>query len=167
MLKNICWQFRRVGKISWRMTNFRIKSHSLVLRGRKKMKCCAKMCSRCKGVEIVQTINYLSTCHLWDWQVRTDKLICLHMHACMCVCVYVRMYVCEGCKCVCMFACMYPRKNEEMYVCMYPRKNEEMYVCMYVCLYVCRYRFTYLNELVAWCEKHKFRRWLWQRYSEC
>ena len=65
------------------------------------------------------------------------------------VCVFVRMYVCEGCKCVCMFACMYPRKNEEMYVCMYPRKNEEMYVCMYVCLYVCRYRFTYLNEFVA------------------
>ena len=42
----------------------------------------------------------------------------------MCVCMYVRVYVCA---CVCMNVCMY--------ACMHACMNVCMYACMHVCMY--------------------------------
>lgn len=94
------------------MTNFQIKCHSLVLRERKKMMCCAKMCSRCKGVEISQAVNYLSTCHVI---CETDKWGQIRW------CAYTCMHACVWgvCKCVCLYVSKKEWRNVCMYVCMY------------------------------------------------
>ena len=54
-------------------------------------------------------------------------VIYLHdIHACLSVCMYVRLY---GCMHVCLSVCMYACMHVCLSVC--------MYVCLFVCLFVC------------------------------
>ena len=71
---------------------------------------------------------YVHRCFLY----RLICKICVCMHACMyvyvymCICVYACMYVC-----ICVYVCMHVRMCVYAYV--------YVYICMHVCMYMCMY----------------------------
>ena len=68
----------------------------------------------------------------------------------MCVCVYVRMFVCVyGCMCVCLYVRMCVCVYGCMCVCLYVRMCVCVYVCMGVCVYVCMFVCVYVRMCVC------------------
>ena len=58
--------------------------------------------------------------------------VCMHV----CVCMYVRMHVCDVCLYVCMHVCVCMYACTCVCVCLFVCTYVRMYICMYVCMYV-------------------------------
>ena len=103
-------------------------------------KCSVRLKTLTISYPFCKSILYIVS-DIWRNEALLQNCMCVRMYVCMyvvCICMYVHVCICMY---VCMYVCLYVFMYVCMYVCMYVsmyvRMGGWVHVCTYVDMYVC------------------------------